>query len=373
MKFLTLDSFLKLFKPYKTNATFEEFLTMAQVKSGDKMHPLKKWVADKSIPKKDVKLLFEHIQNKDEYLTRFFTMSLKVHPIHFGDIPLMPIQEMDNNKKVIYKNLIRNLHYKNILQNTKSGFTNVRTYLDVLFDLYGKWVIDYKIMTPSSLFYMKQGTTIFSSYYFRASIMNPYLVYCLNQSVLKGTRIFTPTLGWTSYAYGFLECPETVEYVGIDVIPDVCMKTEAFIRAHSPNMEHAIFCQPSETFHNVKYKEHFDVAFFSPPYYRLELYEGKAQSTTQYASYEEWLVKYWEKTIQVCHYVLQKGGRLCYILSGYGSTTDKNTEQYDLLGDMNRITSKYFRGLGIIPMHNKNVNNTKHRETGEQIMIFIKK
>jgi tRNA1(Val) A37 N6-methylase TrmN6 len=120
-----------------------------------------------------------------------------------------------------------------------------------------------------------------------------------------------------------------------------------------------------------KYKNHFDVVFFSPPYYRLELYDGENQSTTKYDTYEKWLDKYWSATIQLCQHVLQPGGRLCYILSGYGS--DNTKENYDLLDDMNTITKKYFTFKSKQPMYNKNVHVTAHRETSEQIMLFVKK
>jgi hypothetical protein len=69
--------------------------------------------------------------------------------------------------------------------------------------------------------------------------------------------------------------------------------------------------------------------------------------------------------------VLQPGGRLCYILSGYGS--DNTKENYNLLDDMNTITNKYFTFKGKQPMYNKNVHVTAHRETSEQIMLFVKK
>jgi hypothetical protein len=65
-----------------------------------------------------------------------------------------------------------------------------------------------------------------------------------------------------------------------------------------------------------------------------------------------------------------KNGRLCYILSGYGS---QNTdEQYDLLKDMNNITKKYFKLKSQQPMYNKDVHVTNHKETAEKIMIFVK-
>jgi hypothetical protein len=69
--------------------------------------------------------------------------------------------------------------------------------------------------------------------------------------------------------------------------------------------------------------------------------------------------------------VLEKNGKMCYILSGYGSQNSNNN--FDLLKDMNNIAKKYFRLTSTQPMYNKNVHVTTHRETGEQIMIFTKK
>ena len=376
MKLLELQDFLDLFVSKKQTLT--EFINNAQVKIGDKLEPLKEYMKRKDIEKSKIKLLFENIVNRNEYLTRFYNLSLRVQPEQLQiNEPPMKNKEMNNNIELNYKNIIRNMHYKNILKNTKSGMENVSTYMDVLNDLYEKSIIDYKLLTPSAIHYIQKGRigSVFSSYYFRASIMNPYLVYSLNQSVLKGTKIFTPTLGWSSYCFGFLECPQVIEYVGTDVIPDVCEKTLQFSKKQYPNKNTKIFCQPSENLaksksFKTKYKEHFDVVFFSPPYYKLELYDSKNQSTDEYNTYEEWLQKYWEETIKLCYYILEKNGRLCYILSGYGS---QNTdEQYDLLKDMNTITKKYFKLKSQQPMYNKDVHVTNHKETAEKIMIFVK-
>lgn len=381
MDILSLEKFKNMFAtPQKSNRTFQDFFSNAKVKLGSQTVPLKDYSAKKNIDAENLKLLFEYIQNRNHYLERFYTLSLRIDPARSRLRCMKPMKsgEMNNNEESLFKNIIRNVHWQDILQNTKSGIENVPTYIDVLQDLFLRDIIDYKIVTPSSLFYLKNGRlgSVFSSYYFRASIMNPYLVYSLNESVLKGTRIFTPTLGWSSYCYGFLESPRVLEYVGTDVIPSVCEKTKRMAKVVAPEKTVDIYCKPSEDLYKFKpfldtYREHFDVVFFSPPYYRLELYEGKQQSTDRYKSYEEWLEKYWETTIKLCHHVLEKGGKLCYILSGYGSQNTK--EQYDLLTDMNNITKKYFKFKSQQPMHNKNVNVTTHRETAEQIMIFIKK
>jgi len=354
--------------------TVTEFKKTAIVKSANKMTPLSKYMRERHISSHRIKLLYDNIANRNEYLERFYQVSLKPAPLTI-DHPAMKRGELNNNKFVQYKNIIRNMHFFHILQNTKSGIDGIPTFLDVLYDLYVNGVIDYKILTPSAMHYMEEGrlASVFSSFYFRASIMNPYLVYSLNKSVLKGTRVFTPTLGWTSYLYGFMECDEVLEYVGTDVIPNVCKKTAEFAKTNYPKKGCQIYCDPSETFlKNTafmrKYRGHFDLVFFSPPYYELEKYPGKLQSILTYGSYKEWLEGYWRRTIEVCHQVLEKGGKLCYILSDYGMSNSN----FQLVQDMGKITREYFRGQSVIPMHNKNVHVTEHRETGEKICIFIK-
>jgi hypothetical protein len=369
----SLLQFLHLFENSKL-LTFQQFIKDAQVRSTNRLVPLKQYMEQRNISQKDIRLLYEHIVNRNEYLERFYRTSLEVGSLKITENP-MPRSHLDNNTLVKYKNVIRHLHMRNILQRTKSGLDNVPSFLDVLFDLYKKNIIDYKILTPSAIHYIREGRigSVFSSFYFRASIMNPYLVYSLNQSVLKGTRIFTPTLGWSSYAYGFAECPSVTEYVGVDVIDDVCNKTVDFMKNY-PHINTRIYCTPSESLlanrHFMQtYREHFDTVFFSPPYYELELYPGKQQSTTVYKSYEDWLNGYWLGTLKVCHHVLKKGGSMCYILSEGGGK-----DQTHILKDMNGITKTLFKLKHTLPMYNKNVFVTagSHRDTSEKIMVFVK-
>jgi hypothetical protein len=378
MNYLSLDKFLEHF--YTSNhLTFTDFFNTAVVKTSKTQIPLKTYISNKNVTKTDLKLLYDNIKNRNEYLTRFYKVSLFVDPNRFSIYPKKPMKNnhINNNEELVYKNVIRNLYWKDILQKTKYGIENIPTYLDVLEDLYLNNIIDYKIITPSSIYYMKEGklSSVFSSYYFRSSIMNPYLVYSINHSILKGTKIFTPTLGWTSYLYGFFECPFVIEYVGTDVIPNVCKKTTQFAEHYYPNKLTNIYCEPSEnlSLNNAfmqKYKNHFDVVFFSPPYYKLEKYKGGKQSIETYKTYEEWLDKYWEVTIKLCKHVLIKGGKLCYILSNYGS--DNTKEKYNLVDDMNKITEKFFIYDSYQPMYNKDVHVTKHKETNEKIFFFHK-
>jgi hypothetical protein len=390
MKYISLLQFLNIFSRTEPPPTFSEWIKTAHVRSDKKIVSLEAYQKARGITRENLKMIYDHILNKEDYLTRFYKISLdpcKITQVNRSKCSLsspdisildapMPRANLNNNAKVQYKNVIRNLHIRDILQRTKSGWSGLPSFLDVLLDLYKRNIIDYKILTPSALHYIKGGRigSVFSSFYFRASIMNPYLVFSLNENVLQGTRIFTPTLGWSSYAYGFAESPRTLEYVGCDVIPGVCQKTANLLELY-PRIKTDFYCQPSETLSTnksfmTKYKNHFDIVFFSPPYYELEMYPGENQSTSTYKNYNEWLVGYWAKTIDICHYVLQKGGKLCYILSSGGG---ENTSA-DILKDMNDITKKRFQWKTTLPMYNKNVHVTasSHRETAEKIVIFMK-
>jgi hypothetical protein len=374
MKYISLLQFLNIFIRQNPIPPFSKWFKQTKVKSGKKTISLEAYQIARKIQIADLRMIYDHIINRDEYLTRFYNTSLAIHPLQITEEP-MPKSILNNNSKVTYKNLIRNLHFRNILQETHSGWVGLPSYIDVLLDLYKNDTIDYKILTPSALHYIKSGRigSVFSSFYFRASILNPYLVFSLNESVLKGTRIFTPTLGWSSYAYGFAESQSVIEYVGCDVIPDVCQKTAALLD-HYPHIKTAFYCQPSESLLNnksfmTKYKNHFDVVFFSPPYYELELYPGENQSTTVYKTYNDWLKGYWLNTMKICKYVLKSGGKLCYILSSGGGPNSA----VDILKDMNDIARTMFSLKATIPMYNKNVHVTagSHRETSEKIMVFV--
>ena len=340
-----------------------------QVRIRNRLVPLTDYATAKQIQQTDIDKLMQHIETRNDYLTRFYNVSMTPpKDMNIQENP-MPATHLNNNALVKYKNVIRNMFYKEILQETQSGLANIPSFLVVLIDLYVNRIIDYKILTPSAIHYLNNGRigSVFSSFYFRASIMNPYLVFSLNQSVLHGTRIFTPTMGWSSYLYGFLECPDVIEYVGTDVIPSVCEKSRLFAKQFYPNKDVTIYESPSENLlHNpefmAKYENHFDTVFFSPPYWQLEMYSSPNQSTTAYPTYEEWLKKYWTATIQLCHKVMRENGKLCYILSGYNGI--------NLLEDMNAITAQYFTYNHTRPMHNKNVAATTHRATAEQIVVF---
>ena len=145
-EYVSLKEFLDIFKSPTINENFDKFYVKATVKSGNKLTKLSDYVKSKNIDMNDIRVLHKHINKRDEYLTRFYTMSLRINePKIHNVLSPMKINELDNNKQPLYKNIIRSMHMIDILQNTKSGIENIPTYMDVLKDLYLKNIIDYKL------------------------------------------------------------------------------------------------------------------------------------------------------------------------------------------------------------------------------------
>ena len=371
---LTLAGFLKQFSTHNINKN--TFLRLAKVRVHNNLFTLIEYAQRKNLTQEQLQIIYDFsVTNKITYLNSFFQKSLHI-PSNLNLqkdwkkwSSLKPNTQIPgNNENMKYKNIIRNLHYIEILQKTTTSIDNLRPYLVVLKELFNKNIIDYKLLTPSGIDLIKKHNfgSVMSGFYFRASIMNPFFIYGLSQKYFPKGSVFTPTLGWSSYAYAFCQNPNITEYVGVDVIPSVCSKTRAMCRKfHKPDN---IYCKPSETLllnktFMKKYQNHFDIIFFSPPYYDLEEYSGKNQSTNMYKTYPEWLEEYWHNTIKLCQHVLSKQGKMCYIISGF----NKNTQ---MISDMNVITKKYFKLGKSIPMKNSNVKITKHKTPNEMIFLW---
>lgn len=358
LKRMTYNSFLKRCKVRRGNNEIVTFISYCK---------------SKNIPEDTLHFLFEFVKHKEDYLIRFYKTSLKIHTLDYSSKELT----YSNNSNKNFKNLIRNIYYKEILNNTSTVQPNIRTYMKVIDDLFNHLIFDYKILTPSVLQLIMKGEmgSILSGLYFRASIMNPFLVYSLTKMhMCSAKKVFTPTLGWSSYAVGMSGIDSITHYVGVDVIPKVCNTTVEICKCIRPSMKVETYCQPSETLINnqefvKKFKNYFDTIFFSPPYYEYELYQGNRQSTKKYKTYESWLLNYWEPTIKLCGLISKKNALMCYIVSKYKI----NNKIIDLPKDMNAITEKYFKLIDQKSMKNSNVSITKHRDTDEIAFFFVLK
>ena len=368
VKIITLEEWLNMFK--NKNISIQQFIEKFYVKSGNKIKKFKDIIKEKNLKKTNIKTLYNFfVIKKEENLVNFYNKSLRI--LEDLDLNKVKTLSLSNSKNSTYKNLIRNIYYKDILLYTKTDIKGLRPFLEVIFDLYNNNTIDYKLLTPGAIKMMERNifASILSGFYFRSSILNPVVIYTLSKKYIKNaSRVFTPTLGWSSYMYGFLSDEKIKEYVGTDVIKSVCYNTEKLAKRMFPKKYVDIYCSQSELLIENRefmkeYKNYFDVVFFSPPYYKLELYRGSKQSTTLYNTYEMWLDKYWKTTIKLCREVLHRKGKLIYIISGYDKQLNMNT-------DMNNITKKYFKYIKKMNLANTNVNFTNHKDTNEIIYFF---
>jgi hypothetical protein len=377
---LTLEDWLELFD-IETRIDLGELLRTFEVEFNQSRVSMIDYL--KKNGKRNIKPLVEVFNKREDYLVNYYNKSLKVNKIiKLSDLDTkfkMTKTTLKNNSPKLAKNLIRNLFFKGILHDTKTFYNKNLSFLEMLIKFFNHRIINSRLLAPSVLELLSRGTPggVISGLYPRASIMNPYLVYTLYKFYGKnGSKIFTPTLGWSSYIYGFLEHPTVKEYVGIDVIPDVCERTQEVYSELYSDKKIDIICKPSEDVWADKkliapMKNKFDMVFFSPPYYELELYEGGEQSTDRYKTYPEWLEGYWHNTVKLCHYVLKPGHYMVYIISGYGGETKSKT-YIPLEEDMAEIAKKYFKLEEELGMENNNVGFTGHRRTGETIFVFRK-
>jgi hypothetical protein len=369
---ITLSQFLDLFQ--SDTLDFHNFINTAMVRSINNLFSLKSYMIKNNISDTKLPLLYNaFVTEKNKYLENFFNKSLKIPSSLEMNNPSHKFSNFENLK---FKNIIRNIYFYDIMKNTKTIHTPSQSYFNVIIDLFKFNIIDYKLLTPSVIACIenKKFGSMLSALYFRASIMNPFLVYSLAMnSNIKISKILTPTLGWSSYMMGFIQTNKLTHYVGIDVIQKVCDNTKTLCKSINPAIQIDTYCCPSETLYTNsvfmnKYKNYFDFIFFSPPYFQLELYDGGSQSTTNYKTLDQWLNNYWLPTIKLCVNCIDNDGTMCYIISNY----KLNGKLVDLITPMLAITSTYFELTHKIHIANNNISVTKHRDTCE-IAYFFKK
>ena len=109
----------------------------------------------KKISKSKIKKLYEHYINKDVYLSNFYDTSLQIpDDLTISQTPMK--NQFNNSMFMKCKNVIRNLHYLDILKYTQSGFNNPN-FLTTLDNFYNKLILDYNLVIPSTLEYIQNS------------------------------------------------------------------------------------------------------------------------------------------------------------------------------------------------------------------------
>lgn len=128
-----------------------------------------------------------------------------------------------------------------------------------------------------------------------------------------------------------------------------------------------IYTQGSETYiHELENK--IGLAFSSPPYFKLELYNIGKQSCTKETLYEEWLENYIKPTMYNIKKYLIRGGYFLWNINNY--------KQYKLVEDTVKIIEDNgFNYLGDETLKNTSLRLTikgSYKDNSERIMVFKK-
>jgi len=140
--------------------------------------------------------------------------------------------------------------------------------------------------------------------------------------------VFDFSMGYGGRLVGFL-ASDCREYVGTDVnTRNYPCYHEMLHHLPSHDKKIRLFRCPSENFHPnstaleydgkafqtkplKQYKEYFDLAFSSPPYYRNEIYsDDPDQSCIKYQTYRSWLFSYLLMTIRNCIELVKPDGKI---------------------------------------------------------------
>lgn len=377
------DTFFSLFSPHKIG--FEEFCEKAMIwyKKKKSLYDFLKTGGKKGDFRKDRvqdimrQLYLWFVVHVQDTIAFFWEYHFDIEPgdisrmLHFSSVHkdptlLLKPGEMVINGRIGPSNtrIIRNIHLSPLYQtkNHTSSFQRAETHSRFNSNLcvFKRMIEDYlfphtliipmgakKILTGdlSGELAILRGTTC------NPSIFPPYTCKWILERVLapkckkrSDLSLFTPCMGWNSYLVAYFNSHIYREYIGTDVIPEVIQKGNEITTYFScPSKEVHLYLCPSEkldTRHNFgeKYADYFDVIFFSPPYFTLEIYPGEEQSTKNFPHYKTWLDGYWEQTIKLCKKCLKPSGVLGYVCGDY------KDEKWNLISfgeDLKDITQKY--------------------------------
>lgn len=347
-----------------------------------------------------------YFEFKDPHVLDWDTGDKKIiisYPETFAPYGVVSSQKNDASRRIV-----RNLYYLELLDKTKVTNT-VKSHVsfwESLCNMYNKLQLEDRFFAPSSIEQVlkekktkKNGVTInyntlfylFQAYQPKASIFNPYtikwsmdklLVPSIKTTTPKGKlKIFTPVLSWSSYLLAYMHSKDFSHYVGVDVMPTVCRKSQFLADwyhnsgTNFKSKTSEFYCQPSESLLNDnkfinKYKEDFDCILVCPPYYDMEIYPEGQQSIDLYHDYNTWLKNYWGKTVEMCYKVTKKGGIFAFIGNNYQSLKGK---KIPLTEDLQSIVEQCYTPIDMVYLQNRTSPlrvNAKDRT--ERMYIYIK-
>lgn len=145
------------------------------------------------------------------------------------------------------------------------------------------------------------------------------------QYVPKNGVVLDYSSGWGARLLGALSLDLT--YYGIDPLTsDSNNKILKFFNGRGK-----VIKGTSENIETYADFEKVDCVLSSPPYFNLEQYSNdEGQSYNKYSNYEEWLDKYWNRTVKNCMSIMKEGAY-------FGLTVSEIVGKYNIGKDMLKI------------------------------------
>lgn len=153
---------------------------------------------------------------------------------------------------------------------------------------------------------------------YSVSTFKPAVAKLIYKEYGKNGPVFDFSSGWGARAMGAGSCG--MDYYGIDPLTADNVNTlmsDLSIggRVHKGGSEDAASYQA--LIESGMKQNSCSVAFSSPPYFDLEVYDqtDQGQSVVQYSEYNGWLKGFWEPTVQnVINFVLRPGGKFIFVI-----------------------------------------------------------
>jgi len=210
------------------------------------------------------------------------------------------------------------------------------------------------------------------------SIFSPNTYYTLLDEVYKmvnkdKVNVLIFTASWCYPVVAIDKSPlknKINKYHIIDVQENVLKNC---VELHKPDSvfdelpELKTFCIPSEKMDKVIDND-YDIVFFCPPYFDLESYDGDLQNINLYLTYEEWLDKYWRKTVENSFNSLNKGGIYSFVIS---RQIDGKEIGQDLL-EIAKEKFEFIREIKILPRTVETRSSNQYIERYESCFILKK-
>jgi len=188
----------------------------------------------------------------------------------------------------------------------------------------------------------------------KPSVFNPSVYLSMLDSLFHGETLFAPVSGWNAYQFAFYSS-KFRHFVTTDVIPSV-VENGRWLQTEYERYQRSRLIQDNKTSHHYLcpsqrlndtdfldlYRGKVDAVLFSPPYFDLEIYSSGEQSIVDHADYSDWLVSYWERTIETCVDSMKRGSRLGFVISNY---TNKQKQKTTISEDMAAIVKRHLNPI----------------------------